>query len=62
MPRPLKPPAPPPSLDGEGAAELSACTVAALQKQRRELAASLEEAFEQIPAPLRGAVRRFLGA
>jgi hypothetical protein len=47
-------------LTGERAAELSACTIVALQKQRRELPASLEEAFEQIPAPLRGAVRRVL--
>jgi hypothetical protein len=62
MPPPLEPPAPPPSLDAEHAAALSAYTLAALRNQRSELAASLEEAFAQIPAPLRGAVRRMLGA
>jgi hypothetical protein len=61
MPRSLEPPIPPPSLDGERAADLSACTTAALHKQRCELAASLEAAFEHIPVPLRGAVRRVLG-
>jgi hypothetical protein len=54
-------PEPPPSLDRERGAELSACTRAALLRQRRELAESIEEAFEHIPRPLRGAVRRIIG-
>lgn len=63
MPRPAdRLPSPPPSLDSERAAELTAHTKAALLRQRRELAASLEEAFEHIPFPLRGVVRRALGA
>jgi hypothetical protein len=55
-------PDPPASLDSECAAELAAHAEAALRRQRRELAASIEEAFKHIPWPLRGAVRRALGA
>jgi hypothetical protein len=55
-------PKPPASLDGERAAELTAHTAAALERQRRELEASIEEAFKHIPWPVRGAVRRALGA
>jgi hypothetical protein len=55
-------PDPPPSLDSERAAELSAHTKAALRRQRRELATSIDKAFKHIPWPLRGAVRRALGA
>jgi hypothetical protein len=63
MPHPEKSlPDPPASLDSERAAELTAQTMAALRRQRRELAVSIDEAFEYIPAPLRGAVRRALGA
>jgi hypothetical protein len=63
MPRPADHlPDPPASLDSEHAAELTAQTKAALRRQRRELAASIEKAFEHVPWPLRGAVRRALGA
>jgi hypothetical protein len=63
MPRPAdRLPDPPASLDSERAAELTAHTEAALRGQRRELAASIDKAFEHIPWPLRGAVRRVLGA
>jgi hypothetical protein len=63
MPRPAdRLPKPPASLDGERAAELTAHTAAALERQRRELSASIDEAFKQIPGPLRGVVRRALGA
>jgi hypothetical protein len=53
-------PDPPASLDAKRASELTACTKAALLRQRRELAGSIEEAFERIPWPLRGAVRRIV--
>jgi hypothetical protein len=63
MPRPVdRLPDPPASLDGERAAELTAHAEAALRRQRRELAASIDKVFEHIPWPLRGAVRRVLGA
>jgi hypothetical protein len=63
MPRPAdRLPDPPASLDGEQGAELTAHTAAALLRQRRELAASIDKAFAHIPWPLRGAVRRALGA
>lgn len=55
-------PDPPASLERERAAELSAQTEAALLRQRRELAAAIDRAFEHVPAPLRGAVRRVLAA
>jgi hypothetical protein len=62
MPRPSERlPDPPRSLDSAHAAGLGAHTEAALQRQRRELAASLDKAFKHIPLPLRGAVRRVLG-
>jgi hypothetical protein len=54
-------PDPPPSLDPDDAKRLRAMTEAALQSQRRELAASLERALGHIPRPLRGAVRRAVG-
>ncbi len=54
-------PDPPPSLDAERAAQLTAQTEAALGDQREELAVAIERAFEHIPWPLRGAVRRMLG-
>jgi len=54
------PPAPP-SLDRERGAELSALTEQALRRQRRELAEAIDRAYEHIPRPLRGAVRRALG-
>ena len=55
-------PDPPASLGAVRAAELTACTQAALERQRRELAQSIDRAFEHVPAPFRGAVRRVLGA
>jgi hypothetical protein len=55
-------PDPPASLDTKRAAELAAHTEAALLRQQRELAESIDRAFEHIPAPLRGAVRRVLRA
>jgi len=54
-------PDPPSSLEAKHAQELSALTEAALSRQRRELARSLEAALGHIPRPLRGAVRRVLG-
>jgi len=54
-------PDPPPSLDGKRAGELAAQTEAMLARQRRELETAIAEAFEQVPAPLRGVVRRALG-
>jgi len=54
-------PDPPRSLGRERAAELSAHTEAALRRQRRELAESLEAALDHIPRLLRGAVRRVMG-
>jgi hypothetical protein len=63
MPRPADHlPDPPASLDSERAAELTVHTKAALRRQRRELATSVDKAFKHIPWPLRGAVRRALGA
>jgi len=62
MPRPKPPlPDPPRSLGSDQAAELSGHAEAALRRQRRELAQSLEAALGHIPWPLRGAVRRVLG-
>jgi hypothetical protein len=54
-------PGPPPSLDEERAAELSAATEAALRRQRRELGEALARSLDHIPRPLRGAVRRVVG-
>lgn len=54
-------PDPPASLDAKHARQLSAQTKSALGQQRRELADSLERALEQVPRPLRGAVRRAVG-
>lgn len=58
---PPPPPPPPPSLDREREAELTALTEQALRRQRRHLAEAIEMAFDHIPRPLRGAVRRALG-
>jgi hypothetical protein len=55
-------PDPPPSLDSESAAALSAHTEEALESQRRQLAESIDKAFNHIPWPLRTVVRRVLGA
>jgi hypothetical protein len=54
-------PEPPPSLDGERARELTALTADVLARQRAELTTSLELSLRQVPAPLRGIVRRLLG-
>jgi hypothetical protein len=54
-------PDPPGSLDKKHAAELTAQTKVALERQRRELARSLERSFDHIPWPLRGTVRRVVG-
>jgi hypothetical protein len=50
-------PDPPASFDSEHAAQLTAQTEAALERQRRELALSIDKAFEYIPRPLRGTIR-----
>jgi hypothetical protein len=55
-------PPPPPSLDREREAELTALTERALRGRRRELALAIDMAFDHIPRMLRGAVRRALGA
>ncbi|HEY4895614.1 MAG TPA: hypothetical protein VII01_05955 [Solirubrobacteraceae bacterium] len=55
-------PPPPPSLDRARNAELTALTKHVLQRQRRQLAQATDRALEHIPRPLRGAVRRALGA
>jgi hypothetical protein len=55
-------PDPPPSLDSESAAALTAHTEEALANQRRQLAESIDKAFNHIPWPLRTVVRRVLGA
>jgi hypothetical protein len=52
----------PPSLDRARSAELTALTEQALRRQRRELAQAIDRAFDHIPRPLRGTVRRALGA
>jgi hypothetical protein len=63
MPRPADHiPPPPPSLDRARDAELTALTEQALRRQRRQLAQAIDRAFEHIPRPLRGAVRRAFGA
>ncbi len=63
MPRPADHlPPPPPSLDGAREAELTALTEHALRRQRHQLALAIDMAFDHIPRPLRGAVRRALGA
>jgi hypothetical protein len=63
MPRPEDHlPPPPPLLDRAHSAELGALTEQALQRQRRQLAEAIDLAFDHIPRPLRGAVRRALGA
>jgi hypothetical protein len=54
-------PPPPPSLDRAHGAELTALTEQALRRQRRELSLAIDRAFDHIPRPLRGAVRRALG-
>jgi hypothetical protein len=53
-------PDPPASLDRKRAAKLTACTEAALTRQRRELGSAIAGALEHIPWPLRGAVRRIM--
>jgi len=61
MPRPADDlPPPPPSLDSVHNAKLTALTEQALERQRRQLAQAIDEAFSYIPRPLRGAVRRVL--
>jgi hypothetical protein len=40
---------------------LTALTEQALQRQRQTLALAIDTAFDHIPWPLRGAVRRALG-
>jgi hypothetical protein len=55
-------PPPPPSLDRAHDAELTALTEQALRRQRSQLAEAIDRAFDQIPRPLRGAVRSAFGA
>lgn len=63
MPRPADHlPPPPPSLDRARGAELTALTEQARRRQQRQLAQAIDTAFDHIPLPLRGAVRRALGA
>ncbi len=57
-----QPPPPPPSLDGARDAELTALTEQALRRQRSELAQAIDAALAHVPLPLRGVVRRALGA
>jgi hypothetical protein len=52
----------PKSLDRVRQAELTALTERALRRRRQHLAEAIDVAFEHIPRPLRGAVRRVLGA
>jgi hypothetical protein len=53
-------PDPPPSLDRKHAAKLTACTEAALMRQRKELKSAIKKGFERVPWPLRGTVRRIM--
>jgi hypothetical protein len=63
MPRQIKHlPPPPPSLDAARQAELTALTERALLRRRRQLAEAIDMAFDHVPRPLRGVVRRALGA
>jgi hypothetical protein len=55
-------PHPPPSLDAARQAQLTALTEQALLRRRRDLAEAIDMAFDHIPRPLRGVVRRALGA
>jgi hypothetical protein len=54
-------PTPPRSLRDEDAADLSARAEAALARQRRALAESVDSALGLIPLPLRIPVRKVLG-
>jgi hypothetical protein len=54
-------PQPPRSLGDAEAAELSERAEAALARQRRELATSIEAALRHIPVPLRIGVHKVLG-
>jgi hypothetical protein len=63
MPRPAEHlPHPPQSLDRARQAELTALTARALLRRRRHLAEAIDLAFDHVPQPLRGVVRRALGA
>jgi hypothetical protein len=53
-------PDPPASLDRKRAAKLTACTEAALTRQRRELRSAIEKGLGRVPWPLRGTVRRIM--
>jgi hypothetical protein len=55
-------PHPPPSLQDARQAQLTALTEQALRRRRRHLAEAIDMAFDHVPRPLRGAVRRALGA
>ena len=55
------PPKPPPALGDASAADLSKRSEAALARQRRELARSIDAALGYIPLPLRFGVRKVLG-
>jgi hypothetical protein len=63
MPRTTaQPPPPPPTLDRAREVELTALTERALRRQRSELAQAIDAALAHVPLPLRGVVRRALGA
>ena len=55
-------PPPPASLDRTCDAELRALTEQALRRQRSEVAQAIDAALAHVPLPLRGVVRRALGA
>jgi hypothetical protein len=62
MPKIIDPfPAPPHDLDGEHTAALRTLTERALRNQRREVARSIDAAFDHIPRTMRPVVRRVLG-
>lgn len=64
MPRPAEyppPPPPPRSLGRAQQAELTALIERARRRRRQHLAEAIDMAFDHMPRPLRGAVRRTLG-
>jgi hypothetical protein len=55
-------PHPPPSLDAARQAQLTALSEQALHRRRSLLAEAIDTALQRVPRPLRGALRRALGA
>jgi len=63
MPRPAdRLPPPPPSLGRVRGAELTTLTERAVRRQQHELVKAIDRAFDHVPPPLRGAMRKALGA